>query len=119
MSASAITTARRRTSEISGRSSTTLLRTIGSIRIHLKAYRVKLKDTKREFLTKEELTRLEEKQFGIDRLAQVRDVFVFCCYTGLSYLDVEKLTPKGITSANKLIRLGVSGHVLANKVIKF
>jgi site-specific recombinase XerD len=27
----------------------------------------------------------------------VRDVFVFCCYTGLSYVDVEKLTPKDIS----------------------
>jgi site-specific recombinase XerD len=61
-----------------------------------KAYRVKLKDTKRVFLTREELTRVEDKQFGIDRLDQVRDVFVFCCYTGLSYVDVEKLTPKEI-----------------------
>ncbi len=61
-----------------------------------KAYRVKLKDTKRVFLTKDELSALEQKQFGIDRLDQVRDVFVFCCYTGLSYVDVEKLTSKGI-----------------------
>lgn len=61
-----------------------------------KAYRVKLKDTKRVFLTKEELKALEEKLFTIPRLEQVRDVFVFCCYTGLSYVDVEKLTPKDI-----------------------
>ncbi|HYF67168.1 MAG TPA: site-specific integrase [Ohtaekwangia sp.] len=61
-----------------------------------KAYRVKLKDTKRVFLTKEEFKALEEKQFTIPRLEQVRDVFVFCCYTGLSYVDVEKLTPKDI-----------------------
>ncbi|MEX2234523.1 MAG: hypothetical protein WD824_20320 [Cyclobacteriaceae bacterium] len=33
-----------------------------------------MKDTKRVFLTKEELTALEEKQFSIDRLDQVRDV---------------------------------------------
>ena len=65
-----------------------------------KAYRVKLKDTKRVFLTKEELTALEEKQFAVDRLDQVRDVFVFCCYTGLSYVDVEKLTPKGIVKGH-------------------
>ena len=65
-----------------------------------KAYRVKLKDTKRVFLTKEELTTLEEKQFAVDCLDQVRDVFVFCCYTGLSYVDVEKLTPKGIVKGH-------------------
>lgn len=45
---------------------------------------------------KDELTALEEKQFVIDLLDQVRNVFVFCCYTGLSYVDVEKLTSKGI-----------------------
>jgi site-specific recombinase XerD len=61
-----------------------------------KAYRVKLKDTKRVFLNKEELMALEEKQIAIPRLEQVRDVFAFCCYTGLSYVDVEKLTPKDI-----------------------
>jgi hypothetical protein len=57
-----------------------------------KAYQVKLKDTKRTFLNKEELTRIEEKPIGIERLENVRDIFVFCCYTGLSYVDVEKLT---------------------------
>lgn len=61
-----------------------------------KAYQVKLKDTKRTFLNKEELSRLESKAIGIDRLDSVRDVFVFCCYTGLSYVDVEKLTSKNL-----------------------
>lgn len=61
-----------------------------------KAYQVKLKDTKRVFLTREELQVLEVKQIEINRLDQVRDVFVFCCYTGLSYVDVEKLSLKEI-----------------------
>jgi len=30
-------------------------------------------------------------------LAQVRDVFVFCCYTGLAYADVAKLTQEQIS----------------------
>ena len=58
-----------------------------------KSYRVKLKDTKRVFLTREELQALEVVKLPIKRLEQVRDVFIFCCYTGLSYVDVEKLTP--------------------------
>lgn len=61
-----------------------------------KAYQVKLKDTKRTFLNKEELTRIEQKPIAIERLDNVRDVFVFCCYTGLSYVDVEKLTKRQI-----------------------
>ena len=51
-----------------------------------KAYRVKLKDTKRVFLTKEELAALENAQISVNRLDQVRDVFIFCCYTGLHTL---------------------------------
>jgi site-specific recombinase XerD len=30
------------------------------------------------------------------RLARVRDIFLFSCYTGLAYVDVEKLTPKDV-----------------------
>jgi len=65
-----------------------------------RAYRVKLKDTKRVFLTKEELAALEEVQLQINRLEQVRDVFIFCCYTGLSYVDVEKLSAKQIVKGH-------------------
>lgn len=45
----------------------------------------------REFLSKDELRMISEKQFTVRRLSQVRDIFVFCCYTGLSYADVRKL----------------------------
>ena len=27
----------------------------------------------------------------MERLAQVRDIFLFCCYTGLAYADIKKL----------------------------
>lgn len=37
----------------------------------------------KEFLTLEELNRLSEKEFEIDRLELVRDVFLFCCFTGI------------------------------------
>ncbi|MCU0352204.1 MAG: site-specific integrase [Cytophagales bacterium] len=54
-------------------------------------FKVTLKEVKREALTVEELERLQAKDFGTNRLGQVRDVFVFCCYTGLAYADVAKL----------------------------
>ncbi|GHE29135.1 site-specific integrase [Sphingobacterium griseoflavum] len=54
-------------------------------------YKNKAKARPKEFLTKAELERIETKEFGIERLSQVRDIFVFCCYTGLSYADVSKL----------------------------
>ena len=54
-------------------------------------FKVGLEETHREFLTLEELSRLEEKQIQIERLNAVRDIFVFACYTGLSYSDISKL----------------------------
>nr|WP_293167011.1 hypothetical protein [Allomuricauda sp.] len=32
------------------------------------------------------------KEFDIERLQTVKDILLFCCYTGLAYADVEKLT---------------------------
>ncbi len=54
-------------------------------------YKPKQKAVNREVLTKEELDRLIKKKFEVERLKTVRDMFVFCCYTGLAYVDVHKL----------------------------
>ena len=54
-------------------------------------YKPKQKAVHREVLTKEELQRLYKKKLGVERLRVVRDIFVFCCYTGLAYVDVHKL----------------------------
>ncbi|THD67638.1 site-specific integrase [Robertkochia marina] len=56
----------------------------------------KLKPVERDFLTEREISILLEKNFGIDRLEQVRDVFIFCCFTGLAYADVKKLNADDI-----------------------
>jgi len=42
-------------------------------------------------LSKIELSSISEKQFSTDRLRYVKDTFLFCCYTGLSYADVSLL----------------------------
>jgi site-specific recombinase XerD len=61
---------------------------------------VGFKMTKREvipvFLTEYELERIIEKKFASERLTEVRDVFIFCCYTGLAFTDVKKLKPSEI-----------------------
>ena len=59
-------------------------------------FKITLKEVKREALTKEEIENLVSKDFGTNRLDYVRDIFVFCCYTGLAYADVEKLSPSQI-----------------------
>jgi site-specific recombinase XerD len=45
----------------------------------------------KEFLSNDELVKLIQCDFSIQRLEHVRDVFIFSCYTGLAYVDVEKL----------------------------
>ena len=52
--------------------------------------------TTREFLSETEIETLESKEFSIERLRQVKDLFIFSCYTGLSYIDVMKLTKTNI-----------------------
>jgi integrase/recombinase XerD len=59
--------------------------------------------TNREFLSANELSNLETYNFRLDRLDRVRDLFVFSCYTGISYADIIKLTPLNIS-------LGINGE---------
>lgn len=47
--------------------------------------------TERPYLTERELVTIAQKIFPTDRLSIVRDVFLFSCYTGLAYADVQKL----------------------------
>jgi len=54
-------------------------------------YKMKLVDTERGYLTAKELSILEEINLPGERLEHVRDIFIFCCYTGLAYADVSKL----------------------------
>ncbi len=54
-------------------------------------YKVKFKWVDREFLSAAELQRLVDLEINWPRIAVVRDTFVFCCYTGLAYIDVKKL----------------------------
>jgi integrase len=60
------------------------------------AYQLKFEKVERDYLTKEELAGIEEKQFHIVRLQVVKDLFVFSCYTGLAYIDVFNLTPANL-----------------------
>jgi len=54
-------------------------------------FKMTKRDVERPHLTEEELISIYRKIFVSDRLTQVRDIFVFSCYTGLAYADVQKL----------------------------
>lgn len=62
-------------------------------------FKFKYEKVVRQILTQEEIDLIYNKKFEIERLAQVRDVFIFCCYTGLSYIDVANLTSNDIQEA--------------------
>ena len=70
----------------------------------------KVKRIKKEvvFLTPAELAKLENHVFAQPRLKQVRDLFVFCCYTGLAFNEMSRLEAKHIVTGfdgNKWIRI--------------
>lgn len=55
------------------------------------------KEVERPYLTGAELQEIIELKTGIERIDNVRDIFVFSCFTGLAYIDVKNLTMDNIT----------------------
>jgi site-specific recombinase XerD len=51
----------------------------------------------RQVLTQAELDQIMAKPISIPRIEQVRDVFIFCCYTGFAYADVYKFDFSSVT----------------------
>lgn len=51
-------------------------------------------------LTKEELSLIVQKDFRIQRLNQVRDCFIFACYTALAYADLASINSDDIKEQN-------------------
>ncbi|ARN77183.1 integrase [Nonlabens spongiae] len=70
-------------------------------------WKPKYEKTNREFLSETELENLENHNFNSERLDRVRDLFVFSCYTGISYVDIMALKPdnvmKGIDGGNWIV----------------
>lgn len=57
-------------------------------------YKLREKSTERDFLEKEEIDLILNRQLSVERLEQVRDVFIFCAFTGLAFTDVKHLKPE-------------------------
>ena len=65
------------------------------------------KEVVREFLTMDELLTIYHKDFPLERIRIVRDVFIFAAFTGLAFIDVQQLSPEHIVedaSGNLWIR---------------
>ena len=61
-------------------------------------FNLAFREVEREALTAEELETMAGKNFGTVRLAQVRDIFLFSCFTGLAYADLQKLKRSEIST---------------------
>ena len=55
-------------------------------------YRYRFEYRDRRFLSESELQAIMDVQVPNYKTAIVKDIFVFCCFTGLSYADVKKLS---------------------------
>jgi len=62
-------------------------------------YKIRLISVDRGYLTQEDVEKILKKEFAIKRLELVRDIFIFSCFTGLSYIDVKNLTNKEIRTS--------------------
>lgn len=60
--------------------------------------KINIKDS--VYLTQNELDKIECKNFGIDRLDKVKDIFLFSCYTGYAPIDAENLTHDNLIQNN-------------------
>lgn len=76
----------------------------------LEELKLKIEPVDKGFLNKVELAKLAEKEFDVIRLEQVRDVFLFCCYTGLAYVDVHSLTADDIVEEDGTMWIRKARH---------
>ena len=54
-------------------------------------------EVNKQFLSQTEINKIWQKEFKIERLELVRDVFIFRVYTGLTFIDVYNLRPEHIS----------------------
>jgi len=59
-------------------------------------FKAKLEKIEQDRLTEDEVDAIRNKQIGNERLASIRDFFLFQCLTGLAYIDMEKATKNNI-----------------------
>ena len=59
-------------------------------------YEYKYEETTREILTKEEIHLLMETPISSKKMSLVRDLFLFCCFTGLAFIDLYNLKEENI-----------------------
>lgn len=63
-------------------------------------YKIKQEKGRHEFLTPDELKKLENLEVSDRKLRHVLDAFLFCCYVGLRFSDFCQLSPANFIKVN-------------------
>jgi len=63
------------------------------------AYSITKEDTERGFLTREDIGKMIATTFKRKSYEVIRDLFVFCCFTGLTWIDMRNLTEQHLQTA--------------------
>lgn len=63
-------------------------------------YKIKQEKGRHEFLTPDELRKMENLEINDRKLRHVLDAFLFCCYVGLRFSDFCQLTPANFIKVN-------------------
>lgn len=63
-------------------------------------FKISMREVIRDYLTEKELQTLIDIELPPNKLANVRDMFVFSCFTGLAYIDLRNLSVKNIYNEN-------------------
>ena len=66
-------------------------------------FQLKYHKNERHYLTQRELDKIDQTEFKAQGYERVKDIFLFASYTGLSYIDIKKLSP------NQLVQ-GINGN---------
>ena len=61
-------------------------------------YRIKKEESQKQYLNRQEIIRIMSKRLDILRLASIRDIFIFSCFTGIAYSDICRLRKDQIIS---------------------
>jgi len=68
----------------------------------------RIEEIDKPYLSQKELITISEKKIALQRLDLIRNIFVFCCYTGLAFSDVKDLTEDNIM-------IGIDNHSWISK----
>jgi len=61
---------------------------------------MKVKIVDRTYLNEKELQSLADLDISVERIARIRDFFLFSCYTGLAYIDLKNLKRQEIEAGD-------------------